>query len=69
MRLGEGDILVFRTGHHARRLALGPWNNEPAGEGKAELFLAKLALLMAREIGDAERVKALIDSAGRNLDT
>ena len=23
VRLGEGDILVFRTGHHARRLALG----------------------------------------------
>jgi len=42
---------------------------DAAGEGKAELFLAKLALLMAREIGDAERVKALIDSAGRNLDT
>src|SRR3981081_4335039 len=35
--LGEGDILVLRTGHHARRIALGPWDNSPppAGEGKA----------------------------------
>ena len=37
VRLGEGDILVFRTGHHRRRLELGAWNNDypPAGEGKA----------------------------------
>ena len=41
VRLEEGDILVFRTGHHARRLALGPWSNEypPAGEGKAGLHV------------------------------
>ena len=25
--LREGDFLVFRTGHHARRLELGPWDN------------------------------------------
>ena len=39
VRLGEGDILVFRTGHHARRLKLGAWSNEypPTGEGKAGL--------------------------------
>ena len=34
VQLGEGDILVFRTGHHARRLALGAWNNEPTGRGQ-----------------------------------
>ena len=27
VRLEEGDILVFRTGHHRRRLELGPWDN------------------------------------------
>ena len=25
---GEGDLLVFRTGHHRHRLELGPWDNE-----------------------------------------
>ena len=36
VRLGEGDIFVFRTGHHRRRLELGAWNNDcpPAGEGQ-----------------------------------
>src|SRR3954447_6197985 len=35
--LGEGDILVLRTGHHRRRLELGAWDNgpPPGGEGKA----------------------------------
>src|SRR5262249_56185968 len=28
VRLGEGDILVFRTGHHARRRALRPPTND-----------------------------------------
>ncbi len=39
--LGEGDILVFRTGHHRRRLALGAWSNDypPAGQGKAGLHV------------------------------
>jgi kynurenine formamidase len=33
VRLGEGDIFVFRTGEHRRRLELGPWdmNKERAG--------------------------------------
>src|SRR6202044_2701558 len=28
VRLGEGHIFVFRTGHHRRRLALGAWSND-----------------------------------------
>jgi hypothetical protein len=40
---------------------------DAAGPGKAELFLAKLALLMARDLGDPARVQTLIDDAGRNL--
>ena len=27
VRVGEGDIFVFRTGHHRRRLELGAWDN------------------------------------------
>lgn len=38
------------------------------GSEREALFLAKLALLMAREIGDLERVVALIAEAGRDLD-
>ena len=34
VRVEEGDILVFRTGHHRRRLELGPWDNGYAGEGE-----------------------------------
>ena len=33
----------------------------------SELLLAKVALLLAREIGDAARVVALVESAGRHL--
>lgn len=36
--VGEGDIFVFRTGHHRRRLELGAWDNGYApGEGKPGL--------------------------------
>ena len=64
VRLGEGDILVFRTGHHARRLELGPWNNEypPTGEGKAGLHVDTIPWMHERRIaaflpdGDGETV-------------
>ena len=51
MRLGEGDILVFRTGHHARRLALGAWSNDypPAGEGKAGLHVDTIPWMHERQ--------------------
>ena len=35
VRLGEGDILVFRTGHHRRRLELGAWDNGPPPRARA----------------------------------
>jgi hypothetical protein len=28
VRLRQGDILIFRTGHHRRRRELGPWNHD-----------------------------------------
>ena len=39
-----------------------------AGPGKDALFLAKLALLLGREVGSLPRVEALIAAALRDLD-
>lgn len=38
------------------------------GEGKRELYLAKLALLLAHEIGDAARVRQRVGEAAAHLD-
>ena len=51
VRLGEGDIFVFRTGHHRRRLELGPWNPGYDGEGKAGLHPNTMLLLHERKVG------------------
>jgi len=37
------------------------------GADKSELFLAKLAALLAHELGDASRVLELVAEASRNL--
>jgi kynurenine formamidase len=65
--LGEGDILLFRTGHHRRRLELGPWNNGYDGEGKAGLHVTALLTLHERKVavflpdGDGETVPSGIE--------
>jgi len=67
VRLGEGDILLFRTGHHRRRLELGPWNNGYDGEGKAGLHVTALRLLHERKVavflpdGDGETVPSHVE--------
>ncbi len=69
VRLDEGDILVFRTGHHARRLALGAWSNDPppAGEGKAGLHVDTVPWMHERRIaaflpdGDGETVPSNVE--------
>jgi kynurenine formamidase len=69
VRLGEGDIMVFRTGHHARRLALGAWSNEypPLGEGKAGLHVDTVPWMHERRIaaflpdGDGETVPSNVE--------
>jgi len=67
VRLGEGDIFVFRTGHHRRRLELGPWNNGYDGEGKAGLHVETILLLHERKVaaflpdGDGETVPSNVD--------
>lgn len=40
---------------------------DAAGPDKSELMLSKLALLLAQELGDADRVAALIHSALADL--
>jgi kynurenine formamidase len=68
VRLREGDILVFRTGQHRRRLELGPWNNGYDGEGKAGLHVTAIPLLHRRKVaaffpdGDGETVPSGVES-------
>jgi kynurenine formamidase len=67
VRLREGDILVFRTGHHRRRLELGSWNNGYDGEGKAGLHPTAISLLHERKVaaffpdGDGETVPSSVE--------
>jgi kynurenine formamidase len=68
VRLGEGDILVFRTGHHRRRLEVGPWDNGYGGEGKAGLHVDAIPWMHERRIaaflpdGDGETVPSTVDT-------
>jgi kynurenine formamidase len=67
--IGEGDIMVFRTGHHARRLELGAWDNNapPVGEGKAGLHVDTIPWMHERRIaaflpdGDGEALPSVVD--------
>ena len=66
VQLGEGDFMVFRTGHHRRRLELGAWNADYSGEGRAGLDPYALQLLHERKVaaflpdGDGEVVPGLM---------
>jgi kynurenine formamidase len=67
--IGEGDIFVFRTGHHRRRLELGAWDNSwpPAGEGKAGLHVDTVPWMHERHMaaflpdGDGEAVPSTVE--------
>jgi len=67
VRLGEGDLFVFRTGHNRRRLELGPWDNGYSGEGKAGLHVEAISLLYERHVagflpdGDGEAVPSTVE--------
>jgi kynurenine formamidase len=75
VRLGEGDILVFRTGHHRRRLELGPWSCEYGGEGKAGLHSTAMLLLHERKVaaflpdGDGETVPSNVEGVAYPIHT
>jgi kynurenine formamidase len=67
VRLEEGDILVFRTGHHRRRLERGAWDNGYTGEGKAGLHVDAVPWMHERRIaaflpdGDGETVPSTVE--------
>ncbi|NPV69641.1 MAG: cyclase family protein [Firmicutes bacterium] len=67
VRLDEGDIMVFRTGHHRRRLELGAWDPGYTGEGRAGLDPYSLTLLHERKVsvflpdGDGEVVPSYVE--------
>jgi len=67
VHLGEGDIFVYRTGHHRRRLELGAWDNGPTGEGKAGLHVDTIPWMHERGIaaflpdGDGEAIPSCVD--------
>lgn len=67
VHIGEGDILVFRTGHHRRRLELGAWDNGPNGEGKAGLHVDTIPWMHERRMaaflpdGDGEAIPSCVD--------
>ena len=67
VRLGSGDMLVLRTGHHARRLALGAWDPGYTGQGRAGLDPYSMTLLHEREVsaflpdGDGEVVPSYVE--------
>ncbi len=68
VHVGEGDIFVFRTGHHARRLALGAWDNGYApGEGKPGLHVDTIPWMHERGVaaflpdGDGETVPSNVE--------
>ena len=75
LRLGPGDILLFRTGHHRRRLEQGPWNNGYDGEGKAGLHPSTMLLLHERQVaaflpdGDGEAVPSRVEGVAYPIHT
>jgi len=67
VRLGEGDIMLFRTGQCRRRFELGPWNVGNEGEGRAGLDPYSMKLLHERKIaaflpeGDGETAPSRVE--------
>lgn len=67
VQLREGDIFLFRTGHHRRRLELGAWDNSYDGQGQAGLHPTALRLLHERRVagffpdGDGETVPSNVE--------
>ena len=73
--LNEGDIFVFRTGLHRRRVELGPWDNGYDGEGKPGLHVDTIPLLHERRVsaflpdGDGETVPCNVENMAYPIHT
>jgi len=65
VRLGTGDVLVFRVGQYLRRQKVGPWDVEV--EGRAGLHPFAMRLLHERKVsaflpdGDGETIPSPVD--------
>jgi kynurenine formamidase len=67
VRLSEGDLFLFHTGRHRRRLELGAWSTGPEGQGQAGLHVNVMPLLHQRKVaaflpdGDGETVPSNVE--------
>ncbi|MGA2664493.1 MAG: cyclase family protein [Nitrososphaerales archaeon] len=67
VRLGEGDLFVFRVGIPLRRKELGPWNTDHGGEGRPGLHPGAMRLLHERKVaaflpdGDGETIPSAVE--------
>ena len=67
VRLGEGDIMLFRTGQYRRRREEGAWDVEDQSKGRAGLDPYCLELMHERKVaaflpeGDGEVVPAYVE--------
>lgn len=67
VHLGKGDIFIFRTGHHRRRLDLGPWDPSYDGEGRAGIHAKVMTWLHERQVaaffpdGDGEAIPSNVE--------
>ena len=67
VRVGPGDIFLFRTGQHRRRLEKGPWDNGYHGEGRAGLHVDTIRWMHERKVaaffpdGDGETVPGTVE--------
>ena len=67
VRLEQGDMMVFRTGHHRRRLELGAWDPGYSGQGRSGLDPYSLVLLHERKVavflpdGDGEVIPSNVE--------
>lgn len=75
VRLREGDIFLFRTGRHRRRLELGPWNNGYDGQGRAGLHPNAILMLHERKVAaflpdaDGETVPSNVEGVALPIHT
>jgi kynurenine formamidase len=71
--VGKGDILVFRTGQHRRRMELGPWDNDITGAGRAGLHASAIRTLHDWQVaaflpdGDGETIPSTVDGIDRPI--
>ena len=67
VRVGEGDILLCRTGHHRRRSELGPWDAANAKTGldpRAMTWVRDRHVAAMGSDGDSDTMPSPVDGVG-----